>query len=150
MKCATAAPAPITSHTAAACNHQAVILKLTNPKQIICNNNAIKETIINLIRLVAVGTAVVCRPPHRSVRAELPHTALATGSDAKALRQVRVKHPNRWHKVSRQLIESSPWHTSALTAAQKREAPGAAHLAPKAGQPDSRTAGVCCREQRGN
>ncbi|WP_221034077.1 hypothetical protein, partial [Pseudomonas coronafaciens] len=23
---------------------------------------------------VAVGTAVTCRPPHRSVRAELPHT----------------------------------------------------------------------------
>lgn len=29
---------------------------------------------------VAVGTAVTCRPPHRSVRAELPHTAPASGS----------------------------------------------------------------------
>ena len=29
--------------------------------------------------LVAVGTAVTCRPPHRSVRAELPHTAPASG-----------------------------------------------------------------------
>ena len=28
---------------------------------------------------VAVGTAVTCRPPHRSVRAELPHTAPASG-----------------------------------------------------------------------
>jgi hypothetical protein len=26
---------------------------------------------------VAVGTAITDRPPHRSVRAELPHTALA-------------------------------------------------------------------------
>ncbi|MGK4385001.1 DUF6538 domain-containing protein [Ectopseudomonas oleovorans] len=31
-------------------------------------------------RRVAVGTAVTCRPPHRSVRAELPHTAPASGS----------------------------------------------------------------------
>jgi hypothetical protein len=29
---------------------------------------------------VAVGTAVTCRPPHRSVRAELPHTAPALGT----------------------------------------------------------------------
>ena len=28
-------------------------------------------------REVAVGTAIADRPPHRSVRAELPHTALA-------------------------------------------------------------------------
>ncbi len=28
---------------------------------------------------VAVGTAVTCRPPHRSVRAELPHTTPASG-----------------------------------------------------------------------
>lgn len=30
--------------------------------------------------LVAVGMAVTCHPPHRSVRAELPHTAPASGS----------------------------------------------------------------------
>ena len=29
--------------------------------------------------LVAVGTEVTPRPPHRSVRAELPHTAPASG-----------------------------------------------------------------------
>jgi hypothetical protein len=28
-------------------------------------------------KTVAVGTAITDRPPHRSVRAELPHTALA-------------------------------------------------------------------------
>ncbi len=32
---------------------------------------------------VAVGTEVTLRPPHRSVRAELPHTAPASGHDAK-------------------------------------------------------------------
>jgi hypothetical protein len=35
--------------------------------------------------LVAVGTAVTCRPPHRSVLAVLPHTAPASGSDLKPL-----------------------------------------------------------------
>ena len=29
---------------------------------------------------VAVGMAVTCHPPHRSVRAELPHTAPASGT----------------------------------------------------------------------
>jgi hypothetical protein len=35
---------------------------------------------LEFIREVAVGTAVACRPPHRSVRAELPHTAPALGT----------------------------------------------------------------------
>ena len=30
-------------------------------------------------QMVAVGTEVTLRPPHRSVRAELPHTAPASG-----------------------------------------------------------------------
>ena len=33
--------------------------------------------------LVAVGTGIAPRPPHRSVRAELPHTAPALSHDAK-------------------------------------------------------------------
>ncbi len=32
---------------------------------------------------VAVGTAIARRPPHRSVRAALPHTAPASSHDAK-------------------------------------------------------------------
>jgi hypothetical protein len=38
----------------------------------------------------AVGMAVTCPPPHRSVRAELPHTAPALGSDAEAGYGIRV------------------------------------------------------------
>ena len=30
---------------------------------------------------IAVGTAITDRPPHRSVRAELPHTALTLDGD---------------------------------------------------------------------
>ena len=37
------------------------------------------EAVQSLVESVAVGTAVTCRPPHRSVRAELPHTAPASG-----------------------------------------------------------------------
>ena len=32
---------------------------------------------------IAVGTAIAGRPPHRSVRAELPHTALPLGGDGR-------------------------------------------------------------------
>src|SRR5450830_298614 len=39
---------------------------------------------------VAVGMAVTCHPPHRSVRAELPHTAPALGFDAEAGYGIRM------------------------------------------------------------
>jgi hypothetical protein len=35
------------------------------------------------VAAVAVGTEIALRPPHRSVRAELPHTAPALSHDAK-------------------------------------------------------------------
>lgn len=40
--------------------------------------------------LVAVGMAVTCHPQHRSVRAELPHTAPALGFDAEAGYGIRM------------------------------------------------------------
>ncbi len=39
---------------------------------------------------VAVGMAVTCHPPHRSVRAELPHTAPALGFNAEAGYGIRM------------------------------------------------------------
>jgi hypothetical protein len=44
----------------------------------------------NDLKTVAVGMAVTCHPPHRSVRAELPHTAPALGFDAEAGYGIRV------------------------------------------------------------
>jgi len=41
---------------------------------------------------VAVGTAVTCRPPHRSVRAELPHTAPASGDAISKVCQTDTYH----------------------------------------------------------
>jgi hypothetical protein len=40
---------------------------------------------------VAVGIPVTRHPPHRSRRAELPHRALASGSNAQALCRVRMQ-----------------------------------------------------------
>ena len=37
----------------------------------------------NTKTVIAVGTAIAGRPPHRSVRAELPHTAPPLGSDVR-------------------------------------------------------------------
>jgi len=37
----------------------------------------LQHHIVGVGQLVAVGTAIADRPPHRSVRAELPHTAPA-------------------------------------------------------------------------
>ena len=39
------------------------------------------ELLANGVRADAVGTGITPRPPHRSVRAELPHTAPASGND---------------------------------------------------------------------
>ena len=41
-----------------------------------------------ILGAVAVGTTLSGRPPHRSGRAALPHPALASGCDDKALRWI--------------------------------------------------------------
>jgi hypothetical protein len=43
---------------------------------------------------VAVGTSIATRPPHRSVRAGLPHTALPLDSGVKA--NVRIGMKSAW------------------------------------------------------
>jgi hypothetical protein len=47
------------------------------------------------VRGVAVGTLVAQRPPHRSVREELPHTALALGNNAKADQRIRMTNTDK-------------------------------------------------------
>ena len=41
--------------------------------------NKLPKIEMRIINVVAVGTPVARRPPHRSVREELPHTALTSG-----------------------------------------------------------------------
>jgi hypothetical protein len=54
-----------------------------------------RPTVLRLIGLaldmVAVGMPVTRHPPHRSRRAELPHRALASGSNAQALCRVGMQ-----------------------------------------------------------
>ncbi len=47
------------------------------------------------VTTVALGTLVTQRPPHRSERAALPHSALASGDDAKAYQRIRMTNTGR-------------------------------------------------------
>ena len=64
---------------------------------------------------VAVGTRIAPRPPHRSVRAALPHTAPALSHDAKALARVRMKYPSEGKEARDDSPEPGPGHPTMLT-----------------------------------
>ena len=46
--------------------------------------------------VVAVGTALSGRPPHRSQRAGLPHWAPTSGNDAQTLLGIGMQDPGTW------------------------------------------------------
>ena len=64
---------------------------------------------------VAVGMAVASHPPHRSVRAELPHTAPAKSSGLKSLFWMRMQHFKWRKKAICELAKTTPWHIIPLT-----------------------------------
>lgn len=78
---------------------------------------------------------VTHRPPHRSVRAELLHTALTKGGDAKPLGRMRMDESARRQVFVEQPFEARPWHAPALTSTQQRMPPCAADLLKESGQP---------------
>ena len=49
--------------------------------------------------VIAVGTAIADRPPHRSVRAELPHTALTLDKDEQIVRWDRDAGFSAWEAI---------------------------------------------------
>jgi len=57
---------------------------------------------------VAVGTLVTQRPPHRSERAALPHSALASGDDAKAYQRIRMTNTGRRKPSVHEAFHSIP------------------------------------------
>ena len=61
----------------------------------------------NDVTTVAVGTPVTQRPPHRSERAALPHSALASGDDARAYQRIRMTDTGRRKSSAHE--EASPW-----------------------------------------
>ena len=71
---------------------------------------------------VAVGTSVTRCPPHRSVRAELPHTAPALGCDVKTNRGIgMLRNLSRVQQVTASdRFQPLPRHSMPLTSAPER------------------------------
>ncbi len=74
------------------------------------------------IEPVAVGTPVTRCPPHRSVRAELPHTAPALGCDVKTNRGIgMLRNLSRVQQVTASdRFQPLPRHSMPLTSAPER------------------------------
>src|SRR5437667_7451778 len=60
------------------------------------------------LQLVAVGTAIARRPPHRSQRAELPHWAPTLGHDAEPHVGEWMPHACGWQPIVDQSFHSLP------------------------------------------
>ncbi len=60
------------------------------------------------VYLIAVGTRITARPPHRTVRAGFPHTAPTSGVDGEALRWPGVKDSRLREPLVCQLLQSLP------------------------------------------
>src|SRR5438093_4707823 len=73
--------------------------------------------------LVAVGTPVPQRPPHRSRRAALPHRAPASGRDAPALRGIRRQDRGCGEPLLCEGVHAWPCPPVALTASAQRLTP---------------------------
>src|SRR5262245_3548453 len=80
---------------------------------------------------IAVGTQVTPRPPHRSVRAQLRHTAPTLGGDGKANAWPWVKDLGLREEVIGQLCHPRPREVVLLTAAPQRAQPEVHHIVAK-------------------
>ncbi len=77
---------------------------------------------------VAVGTPVTRRPPHRSLRAELPHKAPTSGTDAQSLFRIRMKGSHRWEPFRSQSVHALSGNSVALAPSPQRPEPETTHL----------------------
>src|SRR5258708_15821890 len=73
---------------------------------------------------VAVGIRIAPYPPHRSVRAGFPHTALASGGDAQAAQRIGMADAGR-----RQPAVDEPFHSFQTDASSL--APSSQYLVPE-------------------
>jgi len=76
----------------------------------------------------AVGTPVTRRPPHRSLRAELPHKAPTSGTDAQSLFGIRMKGSHRWEPFRSQSVHALSGNSVALAPSPQRPEPETTHL----------------------
>ena len=81
--------------------------------------------------LIAVGTALAGGPPHRSERAELPHSAPTSGAGGKAQFGVGVQDLDRREPSGGEPVHSAPVEACPLAPAPQRLVPVASHLSPK-------------------
>ena len=107
---------------------------------------------------IAVGTALrpsgSGRPPHRSERAELPHSAPASGSIVEASRGIGVDNTRSREPSHRKPVHAGPGHPASLASTPQGVEPRSDNLGAKAGQPRrrSRSRRDCCAttQQRTN
>ncbi len=66
---------------------------------------------------VAVGMPVARHPPLRSVREELPHTAPASGNNAKTHQRIRVADTGNGNPFGNQSLHPIPWQVVLMTPA---------------------------------
>ena len=66
--------------------------------------------------LVAVGTTIAGRPPHRSVRARLRIRLLPRMNGVEAFIGIRMQNTRLWNPPVQQWVETIPSHLGALTA----------------------------------
>src|SRR6202158_2220012 len=78
--------------------------------------------------LVAVGTAIADRPPHRSRRALLTHRAPPSGSGVEAVTGQWVQYPDRREEAVGEAGELLPAHKCTLAAPLERLEPAPSHL----------------------
>ena len=84
--------------------------------------------------LVAVGTIIADRPPHRSVRARLRIRLLPRMQSGEASHRIRMQNTGSRNPTAEERIESIPSYLSALTATHQHGAPQPADATAKAAQ----------------
>ena len=69
--------------------------------------------------MIAVGTPVTRRPPHRPVRAVFPHTVLASGNDADTDQRIRMTDTDSGKPPVNEAFQPIPSHSVLLAAPLK-------------------------------
>src|SRR4029077_17463115 len=76
---------------------------------------------------VAVGIRIAPYPPHGSVRADFPHTALSSGGDAQAARRIGMADAGRRQPAVDEPCHSFPRDASSLAPSSQYLVPELAH-----------------------
>ena len=83
---------------------------------------------------VAVGTPVTRRPPHRSLRAALPHKAPTSGTNAQSLFGIRMKSSHGWESIGSQSVHALSGNSVTLAPSPQRPEPKTTHLIPESSE----------------